>query len=151
MSKEMHFLGHLLTTEGIKIDPDKVEAIHRFHVSRNVKQLKGFLELINFCSKSKTHIPGTKNQIADALSRIPLNNRDEQTEEASIAVILTRKPNIELRNRLKNVASEQRGDEKIKDIITQLETGKECRDFHLKGNVLIKGKEGHERVVLTEG
>ena len=49
--KEMHFLGHILTAEGIKIDPDKVEAIHRFPAPRNVKQLKGFLGLINFCSK----------------------------------------------------------------------------------------------------
>ena len=97
-----------------------------------------------------THIPGTKNQIADALSRIPLNNRDEQTDEVSIALILTRKRNVVLRNRLKNAASEQREDEKIKDIIDQLEARKERRDFHLKGYMLIKGKEGRERVVLTD-
>ena len=36
------------------------------------------------------------------------------------------------------------------NVITQLETGKECRDFHLKGDVLIKGKDGCERVALTE-
>ena len=55
-----------------------------------------------------------------------------------------------LRNRLKNAASEQREDEKIKDIIDQLEARKERRDFHLKGYMLIKGKEGRERVVLTD-
>ena len=44
--KEMHFLGHILTAEGIKIDPDKVEAIHRFPAPKNVKQLQGFLGLV---------------------------------------------------------------------------------------------------------
>ena len=48
---EMHFLGDILTTEAIRIDPDKVDAIHRFPVPLNVKQFKGFFSLINFCSK----------------------------------------------------------------------------------------------------
>ena len=48
---EMRFLGHILTLEGIKIDPEKVEAIRNFTAPRHIKHLKGFLGLINFCSK----------------------------------------------------------------------------------------------------
>ena len=116
----------------------------------NRRLIQWRLAIQDYCLEI-THIPGTRNQIADALSRIPLNNRDEQTDEVSIALILTRKPNVELRNRLKNTASEQREDKNINATITRLETEKECRDFYLKGNILIKGKKGRERVVLTKG
>ena len=115
----------------------------------NSRLIRWRLAIQDYCLEI-THIPGTKNQIADALSRIPLNNRDEQTEEASIALILTRKPNVELRNRLKNVALEQRGDKKLENIIAHLEKGAEYSDFHLKRNVLIKGKKERERVVVAE-
>ena len=50
-----------------------------------------------------THIPGTRNQIADALSRIPLQKRDEDKNDVSIMIILTRKPNNDLRKHLKNI------------------------------------------------
>lgn len=49
--KEITFLGNILTTVGIIIDPEKVKAIHEFPLPRNAKQLKSFLGLSNFCSK----------------------------------------------------------------------------------------------------
>ena len=49
--KETKFLGFILTTDGIKPDPDKIQGIADFPAPRNVKQLRGFLGLINFYSK----------------------------------------------------------------------------------------------------
>ena len=49
--KETKFLGFVLTTEGIKSDPDKVQGITDFPTPKNVKQLRGFLGLVNFYSK----------------------------------------------------------------------------------------------------
>lgn len=49
--KEMRFLEHILTTESIKTDPAKVEGIRNYHPLKNMKQLPGFLGLMNFCSK----------------------------------------------------------------------------------------------------
>ena len=49
--KEIQYLGYCLTTSGIKATPDKVAAILNFPSPRNLKQLKGFLGLINFYNK----------------------------------------------------------------------------------------------------
>ena len=48
---EAKFLGHILTPEGIKQDPKKVEKIESFYRPRNLKQLQSFLGFLNFYSK----------------------------------------------------------------------------------------------------
>ena len=53
---EVKFLGHTLTSTGIKPDPEKIEIIQNFSRPRNLKELLGFLGLINFYTKfSKNH------------------------------------------------------------------------------------------------
>ena len=53
---EVKFLGHILTSTGIKPVPEKIEAIRNFSRPRNLKELRGFLGLINFYTKfSKKH------------------------------------------------------------------------------------------------
>ena len=53
---EVKFLGHVLTSTGIKPDPEKIDTIHNFSRPRNLKELRGFLGLINFYTKfSKNH------------------------------------------------------------------------------------------------
>lgn len=41
-------LGHIVSKEGIKIDPERIEAINRIPPPRNVKELKSFFGKINF-------------------------------------------------------------------------------------------------------
>ena len=45
---ELKFLGHIISTEGIWPDPDKITAIKNFPPPRNIKGLRGFLGLCNF-------------------------------------------------------------------------------------------------------
>ena len=53
---EVKFLGHVLTSTEIKPDPEKIETIQNFSRPRNLKELRGFLGLINFYTKfSKNH------------------------------------------------------------------------------------------------
>ena len=53
---KVKFLGHILTSTGIKLDPEKIETIHNFSRPRNLKELRVFLGLINFYTKfSKNH------------------------------------------------------------------------------------------------
>ena len=53
---EVKFLGHILTSTGIKPDPEKIENIRNFTRLRNLKELRGFLDLTNFYTKfSKNH------------------------------------------------------------------------------------------------
>ena len=56
LRSEVKFLGHILTSTGIKLDPEKIETIQNFSRPRNLKELRGFLGLINFYTKfSKNH------------------------------------------------------------------------------------------------
>ena len=49
--KEIKFLGHILSIEGIRPDSDKVEAIKNYPIPKNLKNLKGFHGLTQFCCK----------------------------------------------------------------------------------------------------
>ena len=46
--KEVDYLGFLLTSEGIKLQPKKIEAMTRIKPPTNSKQLKLFLGMVNF-------------------------------------------------------------------------------------------------------
>lgn len=48
---ETNFLGHIISSEGIKPDPEKIQAIRDFKTPVNKKQLQGFLGVVNFSSK----------------------------------------------------------------------------------------------------
>lgn len=47
----MTFLGRILSTEALKPEKEKIEAIKAFPAPRKLKQLQGFLGLMNFNSK----------------------------------------------------------------------------------------------------
>jgi len=49
--KEVVFLGHLISADGIKQDPKKLEALSRLPVPKNVKQLRTVLGLMNYYRK----------------------------------------------------------------------------------------------------
>lgn len=46
--KEVKMLGFIISTEGLRTDPDKVKAIKEFPVPKKVKQVRAFLGLCNF-------------------------------------------------------------------------------------------------------
>jgi hypothetical protein len=46
--QEGKLLGHIVSRDGIKIDPQKVEAIDTINIPRNVKEIQSFLGKINF-------------------------------------------------------------------------------------------------------
>jgi len=48
---EVRFMGHLLTPEGLKADPSKVEAILEMPPPSDVKGLKRFLGMVNYLNK----------------------------------------------------------------------------------------------------
>jgi Reverse transcriptase (RNA-dependent DNA polymerase). len=48
---EVAYLGHIVTPDGIKPNPDKIRAIQNFPIPSNSKQLKGFLGLLGYYRK----------------------------------------------------------------------------------------------------
>ena len=46
--QEGKLLGHIISEEGIKIDPNRVEGILQISQPRNLKELQSFIGKINF-------------------------------------------------------------------------------------------------------
>jgi hypothetical protein len=50
-ASEIRYLGHYLSYRGIRVVPERVEAIEGFPPSDNLKALRRFLGMANFCAK----------------------------------------------------------------------------------------------------
>ena len=46
--KEVSFLGHIVSVEGIRVDPTKVEAVVNWKPPRNVTEMRSFLGLAGY-------------------------------------------------------------------------------------------------------
>ncbi len=49
--KEISFLGHVVSVEGIKVDPSKIEAILNWKPPRNITEIHSFLGLVGYYRK----------------------------------------------------------------------------------------------------
>ena len=43
--KTIHYLGHIISEEGISVDPEKIEAIMNWPTPRNVTNVRSFMGL----------------------------------------------------------------------------------------------------------
>jgi hypothetical protein len=48
LSKEIHYLGHIVSDEGIIVDREKVEAIREWSALRNVLKVRSFIDLESY-------------------------------------------------------------------------------------------------------
>jgi hypothetical protein len=46
--KEIHYLGHIISDEGISVDPEKVKAIMEWPVLKNVHEVRSFMGLVGY-------------------------------------------------------------------------------------------------------
>jgi hypothetical protein len=46
--RQIHYLGHIISEEGIALDPEKVEAIREWSVPRNVAEFRSFMGLVAY-------------------------------------------------------------------------------------------------------
>ena len=51
LRKEVSFLGHMVTPDGMKPDPDKISAVRKFPLPTTQKQIKSFLGLLGYYRK----------------------------------------------------------------------------------------------------
>ena len=54
---QVRFIGHLLTAEGLKPDPSKVQAIVDYPVPTNLAELRTFLGMVQYLAKFCQHLP----------------------------------------------------------------------------------------------
>ena len=51
LKTELNYLGHIVTSEEVKPNPNKVQAINNFPIPRNVTDVKSFLSLAGYYRK----------------------------------------------------------------------------------------------------
>ena len=49
--QEVEYLGHIVSHEGVKVDPRKIKAIKQWRIPTSIKHLRGFLKLIGYYRK----------------------------------------------------------------------------------------------------
>ena len=49
--QEVEYLGHIVSHEGVKVDPSKIKAIKEWRIPTSIKHLRGFLGLIGYYHK----------------------------------------------------------------------------------------------------
>jgi transposase InsO family protein len=64
--REVQYLGHVISSDGIKTDPAKIEAVVNWHAPRTVKQVRAFLGMVNYYSRFVQNLA----QMADPLHEI---------------------------------------------------------------------------------
>ena len=66
VKQEVEYLGHVVSPEGIKPNPDKICVVRDFPVPKNVKELRTFMGLANYYRrfvKGFAHIAGPLNAL----------------------------------------------------------------------------------------
>ena len=84
LQKEVKYLGHLISKEGVKPDPAKIEAVSKFPQPKNQKNIRQFLGLAGYYRR---FIQGF-SQIAKPLSNLLKND---------VPLVGTKKRKIRLR------------------------------------------------------
>jgi hypothetical protein len=46
--KKIHYLGHIISEDGIAVDPEKIEAIREWSVLKNVTKIRSFMGLVGY-------------------------------------------------------------------------------------------------------
>lgn len=80
-SKEVEYLGHLISKDGVKADPNKISTIQSWPLPTNLKALRGFLELTRYYRK---FVQGY-GTIASPLTALLKKNAIVWTEKAQAA------------------------------------------------------------------
>ena len=54
--EKIHFLGHIVSNQGVEVDPEKVAAVSKMKSPRPIKGIGAILELVGFLQKIHTRI-----------------------------------------------------------------------------------------------
>jgi hypothetical protein len=67
--EEGKMLGHIISKDGIKIDPNKIEAIQKLEHPRNIKELQSFIGKINFLRRFIPNLAEILRNITNILKK----------------------------------------------------------------------------------
>lgn len=109
----LRFLGHIISSEGVHVDLEKVQAIQKLEPPKNIKQLRSFLGMTSFFSKfipEYARIAAPLNNLKRKGVKFKFNDEQlsafkELKEKLTIAPVL-RYPNFDNRFVLRTDASD---------------------------------------------
>ena len=67
MCQEVKYLGHIVSSEGVKTDPDKIEALNKWPVPKNQKDVRKFLGFAGFYRRFIPHFSRIAKPLHDLL------------------------------------------------------------------------------------
>lgn len=79
LCKEVAFLGHVITPEGIKPNPSKIKAVQNYPIPKTTKEIKAFLGLVGYYRKFIQNFAKIVQPFTKCLkkgSKIDINNLD---------------------------------------------------------------------------
>jgi hypothetical protein len=79
--QEVEYLGHIVSHEGVKMDPNKIKAMREWPIPKTLKKLRGFLGLIRYYYKFVKNY----GQIVSPLTTLLKNEAFSWTQEATKA------------------------------------------------------------------
>ena len=77
--KEVAYLGHIITTNGIKPNPDKIKTIKNFPIPKTVKEIKSFLGLLGYYRRFIDNYAKVTKPLTQCLrkgSKIDINDKN---------------------------------------------------------------------------
>ncbi|GJP50835.1 hypothetical protein CLOM_g9992 [Closterium sp. NIES-68] len=69
LKQELEFLGHVISTEGIRIDPKKLREIQEWKPPTNLQQLQSFLGSVNYVRRFIPNMAGLTEPLTDLLQK----------------------------------------------------------------------------------
>ncbi|GJP70002.1 hypothetical protein CLOP_g992 [Closterium sp. NIES-67] len=67
LKQELEFLGHIVSTEGVKIDPKKIKTIQEWKPPSNIKEQQSFLGFVNYVRRFIPNMAGLSALLTDRL------------------------------------------------------------------------------------
>ncbi|GJP56124.1 hypothetical protein CLOM_g15177 [Closterium sp. NIES-68] len=70
--EKVHFLGHMVSAQGVHVDPKKIEAVRTWKTPENVKELQQFLGFANHYNRFVPLHQEVVEQLKQALTSVPV-------------------------------------------------------------------------------
>ncbi|KAK3755128.1 hypothetical protein QZH41_005886 [Actinostola sp. cb2023] len=79
---ELSYIGHIITAEGVKPDPDKVKGIAEMKVPTDIKELQRFMGMVNYLGKFLPNLSNSTQALRELLQKETAWHWDERHDHA---------------------------------------------------------------------